>query len=146
MESSREGCLIAESGLGGDIDERQLRDKKQLLGVLDSTLGQPTMAGDAEAGLEGAREMADRQIARAREIDEANAAVEVLAQQLRRSTLLPGRKTPIELGASPPRRAVAVQDVRGDDQLELVEGQGRWRPFDAPQERQNALRDLREDH
>ena len=62
LEGVRERGLVAEPRLGRDIGEWQVMERKQLLRAFDAALGQPAVAGDAEAGLEGAREMADRQL------------------------------------------------------------------------------------
>src|SRR5580700_5463985 len=89
VEGSRERRLIAESGLARDVDEGNARPHEQLLRVFGAPFHQPAMATDAEAHLEGAREMADRQVARSREIRQPNPSIEAFAQELRRSPSLP---------------------------------------------------------
>ena len=48
MESAREHCLVFESRLNRDVDQRQAGLAHQLFGVVNAVLGQPLVGGNAE--------------------------------------------------------------------------------------------------
>lgn len=52
MECAREGCLIIESGLNGDVDQRHAGLAHQLFGVFNAMVSQPLVSGGAERGFE----------------------------------------------------------------------------------------------
>src|SRR5580700_4733246 len=89
VEGPRERCLVAETRMTRDGRERAIRDSQQMLGALDSSFRQPLMTCDAEARLERARKVADRELTFARELREPHGPVEVFLQELRRSRSLP---------------------------------------------------------
>src|SRR5258708_31831187 len=65
VERTREGRLVAETGLAGDVDGRCIGQREQLLRALHPAIHEPAMAAHAEARLERPCEVADRQVARA---------------------------------------------------------------------------------
>src|SRR5580692_5661353 len=141
----RERRLVAEAGLARDVDEGSVGGREQLLRALDPALGQPPVAAHPEARLEGAREVADRQLACLRHVREANGPAELLAQELGRPSPLPWREPAGNQHATRPRRSVALHDVGADEQLQVVEGEG-GHPGISTEDRQDALGELREDH
>ena len=48
MECARERCLVIESRLNGDLDQRHGGLGYQFFGMLDAMLNQPLVSGDAE--------------------------------------------------------------------------------------------------
>ena len=86
-------------------------------------LRQPAVTRDAEARLEGAREVAHRQTTRAGQVRQPELPVEVRAQQVRRAPALPAGKAAAR--SHPPllRRAVALDEVRAENELEPIQGE-----------------------
>src|SRR5258708_39249799 len=88
-ERACECSLVTETRMAGNVGQRHVGEHEQLLGAFDSSRGQPLMARYAEARLEGAREVAHRELALASEIRKPNRAVEVFAQELGDPPTLP---------------------------------------------------------
>ena len=82
MECPRERGLVSKAALVGDVGERGVLRREQFLGALDAVLCQPAVARNAEARLEGAREVADRQTACAGEVRQPKLTREVRVQEL----------------------------------------------------------------
>ena len=93
MECARKPCLVIESRLNRDIDQRHAGLAHQLFGVVDAMLNQPLMSGDAERGFEGAGKVADGESAFACDVRKPDPPMHILMKNFRRSSLLPWRQT-----------------------------------------------------
>src|SRR5882672_143599 len=109
--------------MAANVGQRHLGEREQLLGAFDPSRGQPLMARDTEARLEGAREVADRELALAGEIRKPNRPVEVLAQELGGPPSLPRSEATRGWAALLSQACVLLHHMSSDDQLELVEGE-----------------------
>jgi hypothetical protein len=88
--------------------------------------------------------VADGESALSRNFGQPDSALQILVKKFRRASLLPGRKAAF----GRPRRflkyPVSMDDVRAEDEAELIEGQHRG-SVAAAKERKDALGDLRQD-
>ena len=76
------------------------------------------------------------------DVRHADAAMHVLMKDFRRSSLLPRRQSSLGMARRLLEYAVALDEMRTEDEAELIEGKHR-RSVAAAEKRKNTLRDLR---
>jgi len=93
MKCARERCLVIESRLNRDVDQRHAGLAHQLFGMVNAMLHQPLVSGGAERGFEGAGKVANEKSAFACNVRKPDPAMQILMKKFGRSPLLPWRQT-----------------------------------------------------
>jgi hypothetical protein len=105
-EGPREMALLGEAAIQRYFGERQRRPQHQVLRALEPQLDQPAMRREAGGLLEGAAELAERQMAAARDLGETHATDDPCPQHVLGATLLPRREAAASWADGHPHGAI----------------------------------------